>query len=229
MVPSDIRLDDLSRSWIRYVRTICILDIRSKVSDDRISRIFWTPIWIFFFARRIFGNDSIFEARHFKGSLPIFYPLLQVRHPLTWCSWIDIEYNRLLWFYQFTSSVFVIVFFFDFQSPSVKESSWSSFLLIKSIVHYRSAEPAHSPISKTLHHRFFWKQYHRRVHLYSDQACARIWRGLSSGISHHVACLDIHWIRTDSFDVWSVCIQSRNFKFCSSISRESDRLYILSK
>ena len=206
MVPSDIGFQDFSRTGIRYVWSVCVLNVRSKVADHRIAGIFWTPGRIFCWGWSFLGNNRIFETCCFKTFLPIFYALLQVRNPFGRGSWIDVVHDRLYRLYQFTTGKLLSVLWLYFQSPTIKVSSRSSALLVGTVVYIRTGKPAYTLISKSLLHRHLWKEDHGGIHLQSNQACYTVGRRLSCCIGKHIARLNVDWVAIDVLDVRALVV-----------------------
>src|SRR5574343_656261 len=109
------------------IRTICIRDIRSKVTHYRETGIFHAHGSVVFWP--FFTNNGIFETSFFKCSLPVVDTCNQVRTPLLRGSRVNVIDNLFLGFNQFTSSPFFPFAIFWLQSPANSKAYVFYFLL----------------------------------------------------------------------------------------------------
>ncbi len=202
VIPPDIALKNLSGPWIMHMRPVGVLNIRSEIADHGITDIFRTPLGIFFFRGRIFGDNSIFKARSLKSFLPIYHTLFQVRPPFIRCGRVNPVHNRIHRLHQLTAHVGFLVFGNQFVTGDKPEIL--GFLCVVAVVGLTNAEEPNPLVVRTRTHLLLWQQNHAVIHLHGDGVGLRVGRWFLCLIRQYTSCFNIERVAVNMFNKRSI-------------------------
>ena len=107
MIPTDMTFNNLTTTRVNDTRAVCVLNLSWKITKNVETSIINTHCWI---VRPLLCLYCILKTSSLKSNIPILNTLHQIRNPLLWCSWVDIEYNRLNRLYELSLCVCLLIF-----------------------------------------------------------------------------------------------------------------------
>ena len=151
MPPNHVSLDNLSWTGINHGRPHCISLLGCRIGDDRITNVVYVKIFITF--RSILRDNSIFKTCRLKCGLPIPNSCFNLFSPLFRGRRINVKHDRFYRLYSLSSFIFLYIFRFWFQSPTMNEFPFFHLLLLVCKINMLRGKKTYTGVGETWLHR----------------------------------------------------------------------------
>ena len=149
--PNHVSLYNLPGTRINHRGTHRICLLGRRIGDNRITSIVYVKIFITF--RGIFCDNSIFKSCSLKCGLPIPNSGFNLFPPLFRGRRIYIKHDRFYRLYDLSSFIFLYIFRFGFQSPTMNEFPFFHSLLCIIKIYMLRCKESHTRVGETWFHR----------------------------------------------------------------------------
>ena len=167
VIPVDMCFQNFTAAGIVYVRTACVRNVGRLIDDSRVAGVFQTPGRI---VRGGFLTDNgILESGFFEGFLPVVDTLNQVGNPLLRSSRVDVNNDRFLGFYKFSSQISFFVLVFRFETPTGDVRFVFHTVRVTVKVFIADSKIAYAGVIESRFHRLFGQEQHRAVQFVSHR------------------------------------------------------------
>ena len=160
--------EDFTAAGVVYMRAACVRNVGRFIDDSRVAGIFQAPCRVV--RGGFLADDGVLEAGFLKGFLPVVDSLNQVGNPLLRSSRVDVNNDRFLGFYKFSSQIsfFVLVFRFETPTGDVRFVFHSVRIAVKVFVADRKV--TYTTVEQSRFHRLFGEQQHGTVQFVGHRA-----------------------------------------------------------
>ena len=150
MPPNHICLNNLPGTRIDHRRSHSISLLGCRIGDNGITNVVYVKIFITF--RCILRDNSIFKTCRLECGLPISYPCFNLFSPLFRGRRIYIKHDRFYRLYDLSSFIFLYIFRFWFQSPTMNEFPFFHLLLLVCKINMLRGKKTYTGVGETWFH-----------------------------------------------------------------------------